>query len=76
MVKVYEAICLEDYVIEAKNGDRLELERAKEYTISQVNSDDTCVVFAQYWVRVPASLFGGVVPLGTHTQPWRPNEKV
>ena len=70
-MRVFEAICLEDYEI-VEGNDRLELKRGTEYTVSAVrDSDDTVVVFSRYWARVPANLFGGVKPLGEHGEPFR-----
>jgi len=63
---VFKGLCLRDYTLEAKNGDKLELQRGKDYTISKPEIKDgkwMVVVFANFWVPVPADLFGGIEPL-------------
>jgi hypothetical protein len=32
---VYKATCVEDYTLEAENGDKLELLRGRKYTVSR-----------------------------------------
>jgi hypothetical protein len=63
VANAYQGICLRDFTLEAKNGDRLELKRGKEYTISDIWDDGTVTVFTNYWARVPSDLFGGVLSL-------------
>lgn len=61
-MKVYMGICLEDYTLEDQEGNKLELERGKEYTLSHEKDGQRCV-FSNYWAWVPAALFGGIQPL-------------
>ncbi len=63
-MNVFMGICLQNHIVEAKNGDRLELSRGKEYTISAPTDDGMVVVFSTFWTGVSAGLFGGVEPLG------------
>lgn len=62
-MKVIMRICLKDWEITAKNGDRCKLTRGTEYTTSPDHDDGTCTVFTNYWVRVPLDHFGGEEPL-------------
>ncbi|MGI9335740.1 MAG: hypothetical protein ACR2RL_21550 [Gammaproteobacteria bacterium] len=63
-MKVYTRICLQNWFIEAENGDRQECERGKTYTTSEPHDDGTVTVFSTFWVRAPDSIF----------EPWRGNE--
>lgn len=56
-MKVYERICLQDWHVEAQNGDRQELKRGKFYTTSASHDDGTVTVFSSFWVRAPLSVF-------------------
>lgn len=59
-MRTFKRICIEDYELSAKNGDRLTLARGHEYITSPTREEDqTCVVFTNFWVRVPATLFAG-----------------
>ncbi len=63
-MKTWKRICVKDYVLEAQNGDRLELKRGKEYTTSHEKDGEVCV-FTNFWEWVPVDLFAGEIPLGT-----------
>ena len=56
-MKVYERICLKDWHIEARNGDRQDLKRGKTYTTSAPQEDGSVVVFSRFWVRAPGDVF-------------------
>lgn len=56
-MKVYERICLQDWHIEAKNGDRQECRRGGKYTVSAPHGDGTVTVFSRFWVRAPEAIF-------------------
>lgn len=60
-MRTFKRICIEDYVLEAENGDRLELKRGEEYITSPEHFDepDMVTVFASYWARVPMTIFAG-----------------
>jgi hypothetical protein len=58
-VRTFKRICIEDYTVQANNGDSLTLSRGKEYITSDHHEDGTVTVFANYWVRVRPSLFAG-----------------
>jgi hypothetical protein len=58
-MKVYYRDCVKDFVLEAKNGDRLELVSGLEYLTSPKYEDDTVTVFTRFWVKVPLDLFTG-----------------
>lgn len=69
-MKTYKRICIKDYKIEAENGDKLELKRGQEYITSEINEsaaigpppeEGMVVVFSNFWVPVPLSLFAGEV---------------
>ena len=55
----YQSICIKDFVVEAQNGDRLELSRGREYITSPVQKNNKVVVFSNFWVSVPADIFAG-----------------
>ena len=59
MAQTFKRICLMDYPIQDANGTTFTLRRAKEYITSPVREDGTVLVFSQYWVRVPVTLFAG-----------------
>ena len=57
MKVVYEALCLENWYIEAENGDRQDCVKGKTYTISAPRKDGTVKVFSRFWVDAPAHIF-------------------
>lgn len=61
-MKVYRAICVEDWHVEAENGDRQECKRGQEYTVSDEKNGKR-TVFSGFWVEAPARIFAGVLPL-------------
>jgi len=63
-MKVFNSICIEDHTVLAQNGDRQDLVRGKEYTISG-EKDGIVTVFSSFRVKVPATLFAGTIPLGS-----------
>jgi hypothetical protein len=56
-MEVYKRICLKDWHIEAKNGDRQNLTRGEKYTTSASRSDGTVTVFSSFWVQAPIDIF-------------------
>lgn len=60
-METYKRICIEDFVLEAKNGDRLELKRGKEYITSPERDNGEVTVFSRYWAPVPSRIFAGAV---------------
>lgn len=58
-MKIFYRDCVKDFVLEALNGDRLELVKGKEYITSPIYEDKQVTVFTRYWVKVPAKLFKG-----------------
>ncbi len=58
-MRTFYRICVEDHTLTAENGDTLILTRGKEYMTSAEHDDGTVTVFANFWTRVPASLFSG-----------------
>jgi hypothetical protein len=61
---VGEAICIQDWHIEAENGDRQECKRGKTYTTTQPQfGKDTVTVFGGFWVQAPKEIFAGWVSL-------------
>jgi len=58
-MKTFNRICIQNYFVEAKNGDRLDLYRGKEYLTSDVDDKNEVIVFSQFWVPVPISIFAG-----------------
>ena len=60
-MQTFKRLCVEDYAVEAKNGDHFELERGKEYLTSRVTADGEVTVYSTFWVSVPLRLFAGAV---------------
>ena len=58
-MKTFKRVCLEDWTLQAENGDTLDLKRGKEYITSTENEDGEVVVYTNFWVAVPARLFAG-----------------
>jgi len=58
-MKTFKRICIADFTLEAKNGDKLELKRGKEYTTSAEREDGKVVVFSNFWAPVPVDIFAG-----------------
>jgi hypothetical protein len=58
-MKTFERVCIQDYKLEAENGDCLILNRGNLYITSEEDGKGTVVVFSSFWCRVPASLFAG-----------------
>jgi hypothetical protein len=59
-MKTFYRICIKDYILEAENGDKLELKRGREY-LTSVEENDMVVVFTNFWVKVPVNIFAGEV---------------
>lgn len=53
---VEEALCIEDWHIEAQNGDRQDCAMGKWYTIHD-SGNDTVTVFSRFWVEAPKNIF-------------------
>jgi hypothetical protein len=58
-VRTFHRICIEDAVLEAQNGDRMEIKSGTEYTTSPERPDGTVTVFGTYWAPFPIRLFAG-----------------
>jgi hypothetical protein len=58
MATTYERICIEDYAVTAENGDHFEVKRG-ETVLTGPDKDGECIVFKNYWVRVPTKHFAG-----------------
>lgn len=56
-MKTTQRLCVEDWFVEATNGDRLDLKRGKEYTTSAAVMDGEVTVFSQFWVKAPVRIF-------------------
>lgn len=56
-MKIIERLCGRNWFIEAKNGDRLDLVRGKEYTTSATVTDGEVTVFSKFWVKAPIDIF-------------------
>lgn len=60
MATTFERICIKDYEITAQNGDHFKVKRG-ETVLTGPDNDGECVVFKNYWVRVPVEHFAGAV---------------
>ena len=61
---VGEAICVQDWHIEAENGDRQECKRGRTYiTTKPEDGAETVTVFSSFWVKAPKSIFAGWMSL-------------
>jgi len=65
----FKRICLQDYEVVGRNGT-FKIERGKEYLTSDINitpdieakpARDHVIVFSNFWVLVPVSMFGGEI---------------
>jgi hypothetical protein len=56
-VRTFKRTCCQDYTLTAQNGDTLVLKAGEEYITSAERDDGLVVVFTQFWVPVPLSLF-------------------
>lgn len=57
-MRTFERVCIEDYRLEAKNGDVLQLKRGQIYLTSEEHHG-VVTVFTRFWVPVPVRLFAG-----------------
>ena len=57
-MRTLKQVCIQDYRLEALNGDCLVLTRGEEY-ITSLPSKGRVTVFTNFWVKVPARLFAG-----------------
>lgn len=63
-MEVGEAICIQDWHVEAENGDRQECKRGKTYTTTQPeDGSDTVTLFSTFWVKAPKDIFAGWISL-------------
>lgn len=58
-MKAYTAVCIEDWAIEAENGDRMECKRGEIYTVSGDRGHGELTVFGRFWVPAPVRIFAG-----------------
>lgn len=56
-MKVVQRLCVQNWFIEAENGDRLDLERGKEYVTGAGVIGGHVTVFSRFWVKAPVSIF-------------------
>ena len=56
------AVCIEDWHVEAENGDRQDCKRGQTYTTTPPENGEL-VVLSTFWVKAPARIFGGWQPL-------------
>jgi len=61
MATTYRRICVRDYERSDSEGNRLELSRGREYLTSAENENGDVVVFTNFWVQVPVSIFAGEI---------------
>jgi len=59
-METYHRICIKDYEIKDSEGATLSLKRGNEYATSKEEKGEV-VVFSNYWVNVPVSIFAGEV---------------
>lgn len=57
-MKTFKRVCLQDYVVTAKNGDQAEVKRAHEYITSDERNGEV-TVFGRFWAPFPLSIFAG-----------------
>lgn len=55
-IEVQEALCVEDWHVEAQNGDRQDCKMGKWYTVYD-RGDDSVTVFSRFWVAAPKRIF-------------------
>lgn len=60
-MKTWYRICIKDFVIHDKIGQKFKLERGKEYLTGDIDKNGDTMVFSKFWVDVPASLFAGEI---------------
>ena len=53
----FKRICTTDYILEDSIGQTLKLYRSKEYLTSEPDENNYVTVFAEYWVKLPISIF-------------------
>ena len=64
-MKVYERTCIQNWFIEASNGDRQECKKGSTYTTSAELEGGVVFLYSRFWVpRVPVNIFE---PLPTQT---------
>jgi hypothetical protein len=57
-VKTWKRICIQDYELSDKAGQRLVLTRGSEY-LTSLEAEGLVMVFTDYWATVPVSIFAG-----------------
>jgi hypothetical protein len=56
-MKTYMRICIKDFSIEDKTGQKFSVKRGEEYLTSGVDKNGEVTVFTGYWVNVPVDIF-------------------
>lgn len=59
-MKTFKRICIKDWEISDKYGNKFCVKRGKEYLTSDQEQGDV-TVFSDYWVNVPVSIFAGEI---------------
>ncbi len=56
-MQTFKRICIKDFKVTDDEGNHFELIIGKEYLTSAIDKKGKCVVFSNYWVKVPADCF-------------------
>ena len=59
-METFNRICIQDFFIKDKIGQVLMLKRGEEY-LTSTEEEGRVVVFTQFWVKVPSSIFAGKI---------------
>lgn len=60
-MKTWNRICIREYTVADQDGNSWTAHRGQEY-LTSAEHDGHVTVFANYWVKVPVSIFGGEEP--------------
>jgi len=74
-MEVFEAICITDWFVEDREGNRQECRRGQTYTIS-APKNGTVMLFSTFWVRAPEEIFAGPISLTEKVKMMRTSSKL
>ena len=56
-MKIFERLCIADWSITDRDGNKLELERGAFYDTSETQENGNVIVFSRYWVYTPSEIW-------------------
>jgi len=60
-MQTFNRICIKTHKLVDGNGNEFTLKRGQEYLTSSVDKSNDVMIFSNYWVHAPVSIFAGEI---------------